>query len=403
MVSLEMSVNVTNLRMRESNFSYDLIIIGGGISACVFASKYLQNNSTKKIALIEVGRGLGGRSSTRISKRFKGWKLNHGSPNFNISNSKNNLLLKSYIDELLENKFIKIDDSELISLGEENELDTNNISEFCGDKSYVSSFSMSELSQKIIEINNLKRKIDLFFETLIVDLKFDSINREWIIISENGEKFKSKYLICTTNLLLHKRSLEILNINQIPLRKAIPKDEDKEIDLLLKFLDKQSFIPRLTFLIYPNENYCYKDFYAKKYRYFYLKKSLENKYKFERIIFQSQDNNKLGIVVHTKNIDFINSYIHAKDEDFFNQKVFRNFNKLFETSSSVNKLTCNEGISIMKWRASQPSGYAVPLSLQFNRKYRIGFCGDWFEGDGFGRMEGSILNALILEEKFKTH
>ena len=78
----------------KSKITYDLLIIGGGISACVFASKYLQSNSRKKIALIEAGRGLGGRSSTRISKRFEGWELNHGAPNFNISNSKNNLLLK---------------------------------------------------------------------------------------------------------------------------------------------------------------------------------------------------------------------------------------------------------------------------------------------------------------------
>ena len=71
----------------KSNFTYDLLIIGGGISACVFASRFLKNNISKKVALIEIGRGLGGRSSTRISKRFKGWKLNHGSPNFNITNS----------------------------------------------------------------------------------------------------------------------------------------------------------------------------------------------------------------------------------------------------------------------------------------------------------------------------
>ena len=53
----------------------------------------------------------------------------------------------------------------------------------------------------------------------------------------------------------------------------------------------------------------------------------------------------------------------------------------------------------MKWRASQPTGRAVPLSLQFSRKYRIGFCGDWFEGDGFARIEGSILSALTLVQK----
>ena len=146
----------------KSHFTYDLIIIGGGISACVFASKYLQNNITKKVALLEVGRGLGGRSSTRISKRFKGWKLNHGAPNFNIRNRKDKIL-KNYIDELLENKFIKIDDSELISLGDECKLETINKSEFNFGKSYRSLFSMSEFSQKIIEFNNIRDKINFFF------------------------------------------------------------------------------------------------------------------------------------------------------------------------------------------------------------------------------------------------
>jgi len=383
----------------KSDFTYDLLIIGGGISACVFASNYLKNNIKKKIGLIEIGRGLGGRSSTRISKKYKGWKLNHGSPNFNIFNTKNNLLLKRYIDELLENKYIKIDDSEIFFLNEDSNLETKKKSEFSCGVNYLSLDSMSELSKKIIESNNLKEKIDFFFETLIVDMKFH--NKEWLLTSKNGDKFKSKYLICSTNLLLHNRSLKILNIKQIPLRKAIPLNHDKKIDLLLKLLDKQSFIPRLTFLIYPHENYSYKDFYFKKQRYFYLKSNLENKYKFERIIFQRQDNNKLGIVVHSKNAELIKSYISTKDEEVFKQKIISNFNELFEENSVVNKLTFDEKISIMKWRASQPSGLAVPLSLQLIRKYRIGFCGDWFEGDGFGRIEGSILSALLLEKKIK--
>ena len=48
----------------KSDVTYDLLIIGGGISACVFASKYLKKNITKKVGLIEIGRGFGGRSST---------------------------------------------------------------------------------------------------------------------------------------------------------------------------------------------------------------------------------------------------------------------------------------------------------------------------------------------------
>ena len=383
----------------KSDLTYDLIIIGGGISACVFASKYINNNTTSKIALIEFGRGLGGRSSTRISRRFRGWKLNHGAPNFNISNSKNNFFLKSYIDELLENNFIKVDDSELLFLDEQSNLKTTAKSEFSSGVNYLSLFSMSQLSQKIIELNNLSREIDFYFETLIIDLKFN--NDKWTLTSKNGEVFTSNYLVCSTNLLVHKRSLKILKTNQIPLRKAIPKNKDKSIDMLLNYLEKQTFVPRLTFLIYTNENYCYKDFYSKKNRFFYLKKNLENKYKFERIIFQLQENNKLGIVVHAKNMQFFNSYINAKDEDDFKKKIFKNFNELFECNSLINKLTCNEEISIMKWRASQPSGVRVPLSLQLIKKYRIGFCGDWFEGDGFGRIEGSISSALLLAKKIK--
>ena len=202
----------------KSDITYDLLIICGGISACVFASKYLKNNITKKVGLIEIGRGLGGRSSTRISKRYEGWKLNHGSPNFNIRNSKNNLLLKGYIDELLENKYIKIDDSETFFLNEDSNLENTKISEFSFGVNYLSLDSMSELSKKIIESNNLKEKIDFFFETLIVDMKFN--DKGWLLTSKNGEKFKSKYLICSTNLLLHKRSLKILNRKSNSIKKS---------------------------------------------------------------------------------------------------------------------------------------------------------------------------------------
>ena len=75
---------------------------------------------------------------------------------------------------------------------------------------------------------------------------------------------------------------------------------------------------------------------------------------------------------------------------------------MFNCNSSINQLTGNENIAIMQWRASQPSEYAVPLSLQFSRKHRIGFCGDWFDLEGFGRIEGSILSALVLVNKFKV-
>jgi len=130
----------------------------------------------------------------------------------------------------LENKFIKIDDSEFVSHVEQSNFETFKESEFSIGINYLSLFSMGQLCKKIIELYNLSEKIDFHFETLIVDLKFN--NDEWKLTSKNGDKFKSKYLICTTNLLAHKRSLKILKTNEIPFRKAIPQNKDRNIDSL---------------------------------------------------------------------------------------------------------------------------------------------------------------------------
>ena len=219
----------TNLRIMKSDFSYDLLIIGGGISACVFASKYLQNNVSKQIAIVEIGRKLGGRSSTRISKRFKGWKLNHGAPNFNISNSKNNLLLKNYINELLENKFIKIDDSELIFLADESKYE--NIiwmdADFQHPPKYIEKFiELSDTNDAIIcsrFLNNSER----YFNN-------PELNKD---INENQSYFYNK--LC--KLFLYKDITDYTS-GFVSIKKKRPKTVKEIVDLnnyvRLKILEK---------------------------------------------------------------------------------------------------------------------------------------------------------------------
>ena len=379
---------------------YDVLIIGGGISACVFASNYIKNNKLVKIAIIEAGRGLGGRSSTRKSSRFNGWKINHGAPNFNISNTKKNKLLQNFIEDLLKNKIIKLDDSDQVLLTKNSVCESIRNSEFMVGKKYISSNSMSELSQNIISLNNLRNQIDFYFGTLIVNLNFK--DDAWELTSRDGAIFKSKYLVCSSSLPLHKRSIDILNSDQIPLRKAIPINKDKKIDLILNILDKQISIPRYVFMIYTKNNYQYKDLYRKKNRYFYLAKDLKDKYKLERVIFQIQENNKLGIAMHTNNADLMEEYIEEKQIDKYKLKILNKFNELFADNALINQLEGDEEVSIMKWRASQPSGCSVPLNLQYSSKYRIGLCGDWFENEGFGRVEGAILSALNLANEFNS-
>ncbi len=381
----------------NNNTVYDIAIIGGGISSSVFSATHIKNGFKGKIAIIENGRNLGGRASTRNSHRNPGWKLNHGSPNLNICNRNNNKLLKTFIQELIDFKIIQSDYSDTIELSGEPEHSKSLRSYFYRGENYISSSYMSDVSKQIISKYDLKKQVEYFFQTLIVKLDFK--NNSWILTSKNGCKFFTKFLVCSSNLILHKRSLDILNINQIPLRKAIPINYDKKIDKIINLLNEQDYIKRLTFLIYTKSKYSYKDNYNKKFRHFLLNNLLEEKFKLERIIFQKQINDKLGIVIHTRNNEFINDYFQSTDREEFNNKLLEKFNQIFDKNPSINSLKEYEEISIMNWRASQPHGLGIPEYLQVCENYNIAFCGDWFDFEGFGRIEGAILSALKLSYK----
>jgi len=376
---------------------YEVVIIGGGLSSCVFASSHIKNGFKGKIAIFEAGRKLGGRSSTRRSFANKGWELNHGSPNLNITNKCNSLLLSGFINQLLEANILKEDPSDFIELDMSKKLNSDVKLDFYSGINYMPRSTMTQLSEDIITLHNSKNKIDFYFEELIIELKFEK--NKWKLFSNRGKIYYSELLVISSNLLLHKRSLDILNTDEIPMRRAIPPMFNKKIDSILNLVNKQAHIQRLTFLIYTNSNYDFKDNYTKKYRYFILSNYLEKKYKFERIIFQKQKNNKLGIVIHTKNIELIRDYLDLKNENKFKKNLCSNFNQLFYGNPYVNQLIDYQDISIMRWRASQPIGTMIPKYLQFCEKQKIGFCGEWFDFEGFGRIEGAISSALSLSSK----
>lgn len=370
---------------------YDLLIIGGGISGCILASSIIDNGFKGKIAIIENGRGLGGRASTRESLKNKGWKLNHGSPNFNIINLKNDLLLSSYIEELTRKNFIRLDDSIFFKINKKLRLSKFIKNPFYKGLSYRAKYTMSSLLNELIAYGVNKNQIDLFFNTLITDLKFDSNN--WILSSKREEIFKSRFIVSSSNLILHERSKEILKKSIIPLRKAIPEGNDKDIDKIIKILNKQDFLCRVNYLIYPYKEFTYKKFNKDKNIHFLLSDKLENQIGFERIILQQQESSKIGIVIHTR--ELINNKL-IKREILSNEELIKRFNYIFESSNLINKLLDYEDISIMRWRASQPKGFKVPKQLQICEKSKIAFCGDWFDYSGFGRVEGAMISAIHL-------
>ena len=172
---------------------YDLLVIGGGISSCTLISCLIEKGFKGNIAILETGRGLGGRYSSRIRNDDKSWILNHGAPNFNIINQSENKDLDDFISKLLHLNIIENDDSLFFEIKENLRFNSaiNNI--FYEGDIYRSKGTMNTLSRKILDLNTTNNnKIDLFFQTTIKKLVYD---KKWTISSTNGTVFCSNYLV----------------------------------------------------------------------------------------------------------------------------------------------------------------------------------------------------------------
>ena len=84
--------------------------------------------------------------------------------------------------------------------------------------------------------------------------------------------------------------------------------------------------------------------------------------------------------------------------------LYQHVSKNLNTFLTKNHLTCKnlllDDISIMNWRASQPIGEGIPERLQLCEEYNIGFCGDWFQNEGYSSVLGAIFSGLKLSNKF---
>ncbi len=257
---------------------------------------------------------------------------------------------------------------------------------------------MSKLVENLIHLYKTKDQIDFYFETLIIKLNFQS--KIWNILSNKNKKITGKFLVCSSNLLLHKRSLDILNVDEIPLRKAINKKNNIKIDEIIRFTNNQEYIKRINFLIFTKKNYNLEGIFNKDIIHFIFNQKAQKDIGFERIIFQRQFDNSLGIVLHTRNMEFIINKYGREDRNILNKYLSNKLNTFLIKNHIAFKNLLLDDIFRMNWRASQPIGKGIPERFQLCEEYNIGFCGDWIQLEGYGSVYGAILSGLKLSNKF---
>ena len=360
---------------------YDFIVIGAGISACTFASFLNKRFSDASILLIEHGRRIGGRATTRKSRKNQILEFDHGLPSIILSKQISEDILKLIAPLINSKKLIDIS-NDILTINEFGEIksDSSNY------KYYRSLPFMINFSQEILNQSISPKKINFLFETLTKSIK--RTNNLWEIEVDKGVFIKSKTLILSSSLIAHPRCLDILQITSVPLREAFIPGEDEVVDSVLREIRKQNYISRKIYIFHISNCAVVQNF-NNQYLHLRFSKVIMDNLNFERIIFQRQSDGSMIFALHCF---YINKLIDINTESVFNllRSVFENHPKfldLFLQARLIDK---------MDWRASQPLNPLLPKQLQWSQISKIGFCGDWFDLNSSSGLETAMKSAIRL-------
>ena len=362
---------------------YDFAVIGAGISACTFASIVNKRFSDASILLIEHGRRIGGRATTRKSRKNQILEFDHGLPSIILSKQISEDILKLIAPLINSKKLIDIS-NDILTINEFGEIksDSSNY------KYYRSLPFMINFSQEIINQSINPKKINFLFQTLTKSIK--RINNLWEIQVDKERFINSKNLILSSSLIAHPRCLEILQINSIPLRDALIQGEDEIVDSILREIRKQNYIRRKIYIFHVLNSLVVQKFNNQYLQIRFSKLILDN-LNFERIIFQIQSDGSMIIALHCC---YISNFIDNYTENVLNslRSIFANHPKFLDLFSHTRL------IDKMNWRASQPRDCLLPKQLQWSQASKIGFCGDWFDLNSSGGLETAMKSAIRLAE-----
>ena len=360
---------------------YDFIVIGAGISACTFASLLNKRSPDLSILLVEHGRRIGGRATTRKSRKNKNLEYDHGLPSINFRERISEDILELVSPLINSGKLLDIS-KDILLINEFGILSNA----FTNDMIYRSSPFMSNFSQEIINQSINPKRINFLFQTLIKTIK--RADDSWEIKVNNGGLVKSKNMILSSSLIAHPRCCEILKINSLPLRDAFIPGKDKVVDALINQTRKLTYIMRKIYIFHAS-NLSLSQNFKHQYLQILFSNVIKEDSNFERIIFQRQSDGSIIIVLHCS---YTNSLpeININNIIQFLKSLFANYQIFLDLFLQANL------IDTMHWRASQPLNHLLSKKLQWSDTSKIGFCGDWFDMNSCRGVESAMKSSIRL-------
>ena len=369
----------------------DLAVIGAGLAGCSLVARLQQHGFHGSIAVVEAGRGPGGRTATRRSRQAEQWRLDHGAPGFNLTEP----VAKGVIDVLAplrQSGILRREWGPILGMDDQGSLVEANRSDLLAGEWLRGFPTMARICEALLE--NTNTSVEVHFGQRIRWLQRN--DQKWTLSDASGQwQLTAKQLVLSGNLLAHKRSLSMLAWPDVPLRQAVPPGRDPKLDQVISSLNTTTASIRWNLMLE-----CNMPSPEGLPRQILLTPMAQERWGVERLVLHPQDNHGVGMVVH--GLDAGEPIHPGNQEVLLKTQEQRLIQQLPEMLSAVPKLNqmvkTARSLGVMRWGAARPLNNPLPSQLQWCPESDIGFCGDWIDGEGFGRAQGALTSGTALAD-----
>ena len=320
----------------------DFCVLGSGLSGSTIANLL---NKKYSIEIIDKAKGIGGRSSTKkINKKVS---FDHGLQYYSANNSK----FKRYLDKLIKKRILKNWEGNHIDFTFRSKVNSQKIIGVKGN---------NDLNKYLLK--KIKKNLDK--EIKIIKFKKD----HWELHGKKY-KFKAKNIIITFPFQQTKK-----------LAKKYLKRDFLGLKVKMK--------PNITLLLKQNFN---------------QKIPISSiKIKNDIIAWAANENSKKRFSTKENywTIQTTNSYsnklinIYKKKRKYFSNQIIKEFSNILDLNQRSFK-----AYKIHGWKYSYNDTYSGK-KCYWDKKFRLGICGDWFIGP---KAEAAWLSAKNLYDKIKKN
>lgn len=396
-----------------------IAVIGAGVAGCTAAALLARHHWPGSIGLWETGRGPGGRAATRRSRDDQQLRLDHGAPLLNLTaglaattaQASEASVSTSLIDELVQGGWLEPWEGARARLDVEGVLHPISHDPLGEGLLYRGRGGMEHLCQGLLSLAGAA--VSPRFGTLVRDLR-PLPGEGWQLLDAEGQVLDQvDWLILSSTLLAHARVQLVLAWDTVPLVEASRLLADPRLDHALASIAALRFEGRSNLLLLVPADQA-RPWLELPFRLLDLDPAAQQRFHLRRISIQPLPDGRCVVVVHssaTFAAEHLGVYgarssiarvLALPSPQEREQEVIEKLSAALEDALGawpIAPLPPEADRQLMRWAAAFPVGAGLPDGLLLCPGSRIGFCGDYVSGPGFGRIEGAMASAQRLVEQ----